>query len=160
MEQCGEMQPYFRDAVRSDLPAIAAILRGPAPSPDDTPPGTPSMSLAGYRDALAEIDGTDSNYVLVAEFDNQIVAMTQLLAFRQLHDRGARVAKITGLHVADPFRTTGIGNMLLDHAARRAMELGCRRLQVLSSTAATDEHPVWERSGFIQLDRGYVRTLT
>jgi N-acetylglutamate synthase-like GNAT family acetyltransferase len=153
------MQPYFRDAVQSDLHAIAAILRGPTPSPDDTPPGVPSMSLTGYRDALAEIDSTHGNYVLVAEFDNQIVAMTQLLAFRQLHDRGARVAQITTLNVAGPFRTSGIGNMLLDHAARRAMELGCRRLQVLSSTAATNEHPFWERSGFIQLDRGYVRSL-
>jgi GNAT superfamily N-acetyltransferase len=117
------------------------------------------MSLTGYRDALTEIDGTHGNYVLVAEFDSQIAAMTQLLAFRQLSDRGARVAQITSLHVAESFRTTGIGNMLLDHAARRAMELGCRRLQVLSSTAATDEHPFWERSGFIQLDRGYVRSL-
>ncbi len=154
------MQPYFRDAVRSDLPAIAAILRGPTPSPDDTPAGMPSMALAAYRDALAEIDATNNNYVLVAEFDNQIIAFTQLLAFRQLQARGARVAQLTALHVAEPYRTTGIGNMLLDHAARRAMELGCRRLQVLSSTAATDEHPFWERSGFIQLERGYVRALT
>jgi GNAT superfamily N-acetyltransferase len=49
--------------------------------------------------------------------------------------------------------------MLLEHAGERARDLGCRRLQVLSSTAQTDEHPFWERNGFVQLDRGYVRPL-
>lgn len=117
------------------------------------------MALEGYRDALAEIDRLPGNYVLVAEYDRQIVAFTQLLAYRQLHERGARVAQLTNLHVAEPYRSTGIGNLLLDHAARRAMELGCRRLQVLASTTASDEHLFWERSGFIQLDRGYVRSL-
>ena len=152
------MQPYFRDAVRGDLAAIAAICRPMSPG-DDTPAGVPSMALAGYQDALAEIDRTPGTYVLVAEYDSQIVAFTQLLAHRQLHERGARVAQLTGLHVAEPYRTTGIGNLLLDHAARRAMELGCRRLQVFASTTASDEHLFWERSGFIQLERGYVRAL-
>lgn len=117
------------------------------------------MSITGLRDALAEIDRSHGHYVLVAEYDRQVVAVTQLVTFRRLHERGARVAQITSLDVAEPFRTTGIGAMLLDHAAERAIELGCRRLQVLSSTAATHEHPFWERAGFIQLDRGYVRAL-
>jgi len=148
------MQPYFRDAVRTDLPAIGAILRGVEPdAADATPP------VGSYRDALAEIDRTDGNYVLVAEYDSQIVAVLQLLAYRQLHDRGGRTAQIVMLRVADAYKTTGVGAMLLDHAGERASDLGCRRLQVLSSTARTDEHTFWERSGFVQLERGYVRTL-
>ncbi len=148
------MQPYFRDAVRNDLPAIGAILRGVEPETGDaTPP------VGSYRDALAEIDRTDGNYVLVAEYDSQIVAVLQLLAYRQLHDRGGRTARVVLLCVADAYRTTGVGAMLLDHAGERAIDLGCLRLQVLSSTARTDEHAFWERSGFVQLDRGYVRAL-
>lgn len=146
------MQPYFRDAVGSDIPALAAILRG-------SDQGQPEP-IGSYRDALTEIDRTDGSYVLVAEYDNQIVAMIQLLAFRHLHEHGGRSAQVVALHVAEPFRTTGIGGMLLDHAVVRARELGCRRLQVFSSTAETDEHPFWERNGFIQLDRGYVRMLS
>ncbi len=153
------MQPYFRDAVGGDLPALAAILRGPAPGPDDTPTGVPSMSLTAYRDALAEIDASRGQYLMVAEYDRQVIAVTQLITFRQLDERGARIAQITSMHVADQFRFTEIGAMLLDHAAERAIELGCRRLQVRSSTAATREHSFWERTGFIQLDRGYVRPL-
>ncbi len=151
------MQAYFRDAVGTDLPAIGAILRGSAPASDCAPAGS-------YRDALTEIDRTDGNYVLVAEYDRQIVAVLQLLAFRHLHhrdgnDRGGRTAQIVLLRVAAEFRTSGIAGMLVDHAAARAVDLGCRRLEALTSTAASDEHPQWERAGFVHLDRGYVRHL-
>ncbi len=147
------MQPYFRDAVSTDLPAIGAILRSAGATSPDAPVGS-------YRDALSEIDRTDGNYVLVAEYDRQIVAFLQLLAFRQLHDRGVRTAKVVLLRIAEEFRTSGVGGMLLDHAAERARDLGCRRLEVTISTAATDEHHVWERNGFVHVDRGYVRPLT
>lgn len=148
------MQPYFRDAVGTDLPAIAAILRGAGGvDADDTPSG------GIYRDALGEIDRTDGNYVLVAEYDNQIVALLQMAAFRQIHDRGGRAAHIVALRVAEQFRTSGVGSMLLDHAGERARDLGCRHLQVMCSTGNTDEHTFWERAGFVQLDRGYVRPL-
>lgn len=148
------MQPYFRDAVGSDIPAIGAILR----ESDESESGQ-APPVGGYRDALAEIDRTDGNYLLVAEYDNQIVAILQLLAFRHLHARGGRTAHIALLRVAEEFRTSGVGSMLLDHAAGRASDLGCCRLQVMCSTGATDEHHFWERSGFVQIDRGYVRRL-
>ncbi len=146
------MQPYFRDAVSTDIPAIAAILRSAGVVSQDPPVGS-------YRDALSEIDRTEGNYILVAEYDRQIVAFLQLLAYRQLHDRGARTAKIVLLRTADEFRTSGVGGMLLDHAAERARDLGCRRLEVTISTAATDEPHFWERSGFVHVDRGYARQL-
>jgi GNAT superfamily N-acetyltransferase len=150
------MQPYFRDAVNSDLPAIAAILR----SAEHLGDLEDQDQLGSYRDALLEIDRTDGNYLLVAEYDRQITAMIQLVAFRHVHGAGGRTAEIVALHVAEQFRTTGIGGMLLEHASQRARDLGCNRLQVLSSTARTDQHPFWERNGFVQLDRGYVRPLT
>ena len=148
------MQPYFRDAVGTDLPAIGAILRSASPD-DDAPP-----SIGSHRDALAEIDRTDGNYVLVAEYDTQIVAVLQMLAFRHLHDRGGRTAHLALLRVAEEFRTSGVGSMLLDHAVERATDLGCRRILAVASTAATDDHHFWERCGFVHLERGYVRSLT
>jgi GNAT superfamily N-acetyltransferase len=149
------MQPYFRDAVRGDIPAIAAIVRDNAGGHEIDP-----RSLIGsYRDALTEIDRAEGNYVLVAEYDNQIGAALQMFAFRHLQLAGGRCAEIAMLYTARSFRTSGIGAMLLDHAIDRARDLDCRRIQVLSSTARPDEHPFWERAGFVQLDRGYVRTL-
>lgn len=149
------MQAYFRDAVGSDLPAIGAILRGSSPmTPSDATP------VGSYRGALAEIDRTDGNYLLVAEYDRQIVAVLQLVAIRHLHEPGGRTAHIVLLRVAEEFRTSGVSGMLIDHAAGRARDLGCGRLVALTSNGATDEHHQWERAGFVHLDRGYVRQLT
>lgn len=148
MEEWGRMQPYFRDAVGTDLPAIGAILRTADPA-----------GAAALRSALGDIDRTDGCYVLVAEFDNQIVAVLQLLAYRHLHDRGGRTAQIVTLRVADGYRTSGVAGMLVDHAAGRARDLGCARLTAHCPTGATDEHHVWERAGFVHLERGYVRPL-
>lgn len=157
------MQPYFRDAVRGDVPAIAAILRESNGIGDDIERRMDehggSTPIASYQDALDEIDRASGNFALVAEYDRQIVAILQLLAFRHLHGHGGRTAEIVGLHVAPSYRTTGIAGMLLEHAIDRCRDLGCSRLQVLSSTARSDEHPFWERLGFVQLDRGYARPL-
>lgn len=147
------MQPYFRDAVGTDIPAIGAILRGSSAGVDDAPP------IGSYRDALSEIDRTDGNYVLVAEYDTQIVAVLQMLAYRHLHDRGGRTAHLALLRVAEEFKTSGVGSMLLDHAVERAADLGCRRVQAAASTAATGDHHFWERCGFVHLERGYVRDI-
>jgi GNAT superfamily N-acetyltransferase len=149
------MQAYFRDAVGTDLPALGALLRGSG-TIDTGPAGSMSGS---YRDALADIDRTDGNYLLVAEYDRQIVAVLQLIAYRHLHERGGRTAQIVLLRVAEEFRTSGVDGMLVDHAVGRARDLGCRRLQAMSSTARSDEHTFWERAGFVQLDRGYARPL-
>ncbi|MDW3215759.1 MAG: GNAT family N-acetyltransferase [Ilumatobacteraceae bacterium] len=149
------MQAYFRDAVGTDLPALGALLRGSSGA-DSGPDGSTNGS---YRDALAEIDRTDGNYLLVAEYDRQIVAVLQLVAYRQLHERGGRTAQIVLLRVAEEYRTSGVTGMLVDHAVGRARDLGCRRVQVMSGTDRSDEHPFWERAGFVQLDRGYARPL-
>ena len=149
------MQPYFRDAVRDDIPAIATILRDRAREEG----ADPAALVGSFRDALAEIDRSEGNYVLVGEYDNQIGAVLQLVAFRQLHRAGDRCGEIVALEVAEAFKTSGIGAMLLEHAIERARDLGCKRLQVVSSTARSGEHPFWERAGFIHLDRGYARPL-
>lgn len=187
------VQPYFRDAVPGDVPAIVAILSGTVEY-DDARRRRTRVALAGagfagraarggfahadrvgrvdrgdrgargdaveaYRAALAEIDRTDGNYVLVAEYDSQIIAVAQLVSFRRLDQCGRRAAELVSLHVAEPFRTSGIAGMLVDHVAERAAELGCRDLRVVSRTAGSGEHAAWERWGFVHLDRGYVRVL-
>ena len=146
------MQPYFRDAVRGDLAAIAAILRGAAPHDAVLQRATPDR-----KSALDSIDRLDGCHLLVAEFDNQIGAVLQMTVFPTLVGP-SWTAEIVGLWTAESFRTSGIDAMLLDHAIARADDLGCARLQVMADGSRRREHAFWERAGFIHLDAGYVRT--
>lgn len=147
------MQPYFRDAVRGDLAAIATILRSAAPHDEAQQQATPGS----YRQALDEIDRQDGCFLLVGEYDRQIGAVLEMIVFHTLSGPG-RTAEVVGLWTAEPFRTSGLGGMLLDHAIARADDLGCTRIQVLAAGSRRHEHAFWERAGFVHLDVGYVRT--
>lgn len=147
------MQPYFRDAVRGDLSAIAAILRSAAPHDEALQRATPGS----YRRVLEEVDRHDGCFLLVGEYDRQIGAVLEMVVFPTL-SRPGRTAEIVGLWTAEPFRTTGLDGMLLDHAIERADDLGCGRIQVMAAGSRRHEHAFWERAGFIHLDAGYVRT--
>ncbi|MEQ8437888.1 MAG: GNAT family N-acetyltransferase [Ilumatobacter fluminis] len=147
------VQPYFRDAVQGDLPAIATIMRGAAPHDPAQMRATPDT----YRRVLDQIDRHDGCYLLVGEYDNQIGAVLEMIVFPTLSGCG-RTAEIVGVWTAESFRTSGLDGMLLDHAIERASDLGCTRLQVMSGGGRRHEHAFWERAGFIHLDVGYVRT--
>lgn len=147
------MQPYFRDAVRGDLSAIAAILRTSAPHDDGQQRATPGA----YRRVLDAVDRHDGCFLLVGEYDRQIGAVLEMVVFPTLAGPGT-TAEIVGLWTAEPFRTSGLDGMLLDHAIARADDLGCTRIQVMAAGSRRQEHAFWERAGFIHLDAGYVRT--
>lgn len=148
------VQPYFRDAVPGDLAAIATILRAAAPHDRAAQSATPES----YRRALAEIERLDGSYLLVAEYGNRLAAVLHLMTYPSVHG-AERVAQVVGLWCAEPFRTSGIDTMLLDHALERADDLGCVRVQVMANGAHRDERRFWERAGFIHLDAGYVRSV-
>lgn len=145
------MQPYFRDAVGGDVEAIAEILRTDAPPPAATWRRT---DLA-FRRALDEIERTPNQFLLVGEYDSQLGAIAHLAVQPSLHGGGGRVAELAGLWVAPAFHGTGLATMLIDHAAARAADLGCRRLRAI----VTDDRAFWERAGFVHTGGGYERGL-
>jgi ribosomal protein S18 acetylase RimI-like enzyme len=149
------VQPYFRDAVRGDLNAIASIVRASAPHDARKQIATPDS----YRRALEAIDRHDGSYLLVAEYDQQIGAVIQLLVYPLLDDGGRRTAEVIGLWVADAFRTSGVDNQLLDHAIARTDDLGCHHVRVMAAGTSKRGKSFWERAGFIHLDAGYVREV-
>ena len=77
MGECGAVQPYFRDAVRGDLAAIATIMREEEPHDVAQAQTRP----AAYERALDEIDRHEGSYLLVAEYDNQLGAVAHLVTF-------------------------------------------------------------------------------
>lgn len=156
------MQPYLRDAVGGDLPAIAAILRAAAIERGDEGGRGDDLGSAGavsYREALAEIDRTEGSYVLVAEVDGLIAGFVQMVTYRHLHARGGRTAELVALQVAQPFRTTGIGALLIEHAADRARDLGCRRLRAHADALPARDLTLWDRTGFVSIGREREKAL-
>ncbi len=140
-----------RPARASDAARLVELLvlgasRGLKEDPDDLPP---------YRQALAEIDASRHNTVLVAEYDGVVVGICQLFAVRHLQERGGLCAEIESVHVHPDSRRRGIGTRLLNAAIAEASSWGCYRVQLTSNKVRTAAHSFYARAGFVASHEGF-----
>lgn len=124
-----------RRAQGKDAPRLGQLLAGGslrgAETPDDPAP---------YIQAMAEIEETPGNEILVAELNGQVVGMCQLIMFRHIQEAGGRCAEIESVHVDELHRGRGIGARLLQAAVDAARQSGCYRVQLTSNKARVDAH--------------------
>jgi GNAT superfamily N-acetyltransferase len=139
-----------RTAVGADAGRLAELLDGGALTAKEDP-----GDARPYAEALAEIDATPGNMVLVAEVDGRVVGMCQLIMFRHLQERGGRCAEIESVHVDAAERSSGIGGVLMAAAIERAGAAGCYRVQLTSHAARTDAQRFYRRLGFTASHVGY-----
>jgi len=147
----------IRPAGETDLGRIVELLTlgsvpGGPPSAED--PG----ALAPYRTALRDIVESGGS-VLVAELQNEVVGVCQLIVFRHLKARGGRCAEIESVHVHPDHRGEGIGDVLLRDAFTRARTLGCYRVQLTSNVRRPDAHRFYERLGLSPSHVGFKMSL-
>ena len=145
------MQPYLRDAVDADVADLVRLLGA---CHTDSVAEDPRV-VGPIRDALAEIDATDGNYVLVAELGGRVVAMLQLTTFRHLQHRGGRCAEIETVRTDAAACPPGVADELVARAVDRARELGCYRVQVTVAHDRREQQLVYETHGFTASHRGY-----
>ncbi len=153
------MQLYLRDALPTDIDGLLALLSGGRLVEDDDSPIHLPAAMGNFVDAIREIERTDGNYLMVADLGGRLVAMLQLITFRHLQHRGGLCAEIESMHVAADMRGQDIGDRLLDHAVRRACELGCYRVQLTSKVDRADAHRLYEAHDFVATHKGYKRYL-
>ena len=162
-----EPAPAIRGARPADVPGLVELLiqgalvegtEGPAEDSDQAGIEDP-YRVASYETALVEIQATTGCDVLVAELDEAVVGMCQLIVFRHFQAVGGRCAEIESVHVHPHWRGRGIGGRLVEEAVARATAWGCYRIQLTSNKARADAHRFYERHGFVASHEGYKRVL-
>ncbi len=117
------------------------------------------VDLGPYERALRET-GNAGGDVLVAEIDDEVVGVCQLIVFRHLQARGGLCAEIESVHVHPDHRGSGVGTTLLRAAIDRARNLGCYRVQLTSNVQRPDAHRLYERLGFAPSHVGFKMLLS
>ena len=143
----------IRRAVQADVSALVGLLvggalPGTAEDKEDTTDARP------YRVALAEIEAA-GGAVLVAEQQEVVVGMCQLLVFRHFQGRGGRCAELESVHVRADCRERGIGGALVRAAVDEAQARGCYRVQLTSNAARADAHRFYRSLGFEPTHLGF-----
>lgn len=122
--------------------------------------GKEDLSDSGpYLAALAEIQLASGNHLVVAEVDEEVVGMCQVIIFRHFQRGGGLCAEIESMHVHPDFRSHGIGERLAAFAVEMARDAGCYRIQLTSDLRRSDAHRFYQRLDFEPSHIGFKRTL-
>ncbi len=136
-----------RKAKASDAEVIAALLG------ELGYPQTPDM----VRRRLEELTKFPSARVLVAVNGGEVIAVGTLNFIPLLHDQ--KIARVSALAVIGPYRGKGVGQIMMGAFENIARKAGCPRLEVTSNIRRTGAHGFYERMGYEETSKRFVKWL-
>ena len=143
----------FRKAVRSDIPAVVAIL-----SDDELGAGrelSGEADLEAYVRAFEEISTDPNQFLCVVTEGVEVVGTLQLTFIPGLSHAGARRGQIESVRVSSVHRGKGIGEALFAWAVDRCRERGCSIVQLTTDRRREGAQRFYERLGFVDSHIGY-----
>jgi GNAT superfamily N-acetyltransferase len=145
----------FREAVRSDLPAIVALLA------DDVLGKAREFAVMDedYERAFAAIDADPRNQLVVADDAGEAIACMQVTYIPGLGRHGAERALLEAVRVRSDRRGHGVGGELTRWVIDQARDRGCALVQLTSDKSRTDAHRFYARLGFVASHVGMKLTL-
>jgi len=145
----------FRDAQRSDVAAVIALLRD-----DRLGAMRETASDAAYLAAFDEMIGTGVNSQIVGLVGDRIVATYHLSIIPGLTLGATRRAQVEGVRVASDLRGQGLGEAMFQDVEARARRAGCGLIQLQMNTTRQDARRFYERLGFTASHHGFKRDLS
>ncbi len=137
----------IRHAQPADTDAIRALIA----QLDYDPP-------ARLEEKIRRLSAHPDEVLLVYELDTEVVAFLSLHFIPQLAVAGD-FARISYFAVKDNARSHGIGQQLEAHITRLARERNCDRIEVHCHTRRTDAHRFYERQGYNESPKYFIKTL-
>lgn len=134
---------FFRMATAADIPAMCNLLA-------ELFSQEVEFSADGLKQAFALqviLDTPNVGCLFVAEKDNQVVAMVNIL-FTFSTALGAPVAILEDVVVAEGFRGDKIGSGLLKHVFKALQEQGIKRVSLLTDSENLKAQSFYQQLGF------------
>ena len=104
------------------------------------------------------IESNDAE-LLVYEKDGAAQAFISIHYIPQIAIEGD-FARISYFAVDSTFRSHGIGKEILDYSIRLAQQRGCDRVEVHSHSRRTGAHKFYQREGFVESPKYFIKMLT
>ena len=104
------------------------------------------LPYAEFREIYCEQMDSERHYCLIAEENDEILAVLNLRFERQLH-HSEWIAEIMEFAVHSACRSRGIGKKMLEKAAQIAEAQGCAQVEAACNRLRTDAHRFYLREG-------------
>ncbi|MGD8405419.1 MAG: GNAT family N-acetyltransferase [Anaerolineales bacterium] len=141
-----KVNPKFRLATRSDLPAIVQML-----SEDDLGAQREHFEVPlspSYYAAFEAITADPNHELIAAEMDGDVIGTLHLMYLPSISYQGRMRAQVESVRVESRLRGQGIGAEMMQWALERARGRGCHLMQLTSHKSREDAHRFYERLGF------------
>ena len=107
---------------------------------------------------LEELAGFPSTHVLVAINTDHVVGVGTLNFIPLLHQK-EKIARVSALAVTESHQGQGVGHELMGAFESIAREAGCPRLEVTSNLRRAGAHGFYERLGYEETSKRFVKWL-
>lgn len=145
-------EPCFRRATLEDVAAIVRLLADDALGAKREDASLPIADA--YMRAFAAIDSDPNNELVVVTLGSEVVGVLQLTFIPYLTYQGSWRALVEGVRIGSRYRSHGLGARLFAWAKARAIERGCRMLQLTSDKHRPDAIRFYESLGFVASHEG------
>jgi ribosomal protein S18 acetylase RimI-like enzyme len=146
----------FRDARRSDVPQIVALLADDSlGSSREVGPGHDGELDSSYWNAFEQVAASPGNRIVVAEADGEVVGTLQLTLIPGLSRQGMLRAQIESVRVAASQRGRGLGHTMIEWAIAQAHQAGCGLVQLTSDKQRAGAIRFYESLGFTATHEGF-----
>lgn len=148
------MAVVVRPIEKADVRAVSLVIQGGANFPDDEH----AEDVDAYWSAVEETRARRGD-VLVAQHDDEVVGVLQVIVFQHLQHTGGWCAELESVHVRADQRGRGIGHQLIAAAEDVARSAGCYRVQLTSRKFRTDAHRFYVDLGYEATSEGFKKSL-
>lgn len=149
------MSVLIRPLAIGDVTAAVNVIIGGSTKPETEQPDETAL----YWAAALETRNRRGE-VLVAELDDEVVGICQVLIFQHFQHTGGWCCEIESVHVRADKRSQGIGAALLESAEALAIERGCYRVQLTSNSVRRDAHRFYSAHGYTASHQGFKKFFT
>lgn len=138
----------LRSPKESDIPLIAKLIKQL---------GYPNTTDFFHR-KMDKLVFSNSDEVVIAEVENTIVGLAHLHTALMLHYPG-RLGRVMALVVSEDLRGMGVGTELMANLEKTAKDKGCTLMEITSSAQRDDAHSFYEKLGFEEKRKRFIKKL-
>jgi N-acetylglutamate synthase-like GNAT family acetyltransferase len=138
----------IREALAKDAGSIADLLKGL---------GYPKTA-AFTRQKIAALSKSGSDTVLVAEAQGRVLGVAHLHLAELFHKRGL-LGRVMAIVVNEEARQASVGTELMHSAEKLARDAGCVKMEVTSGSQRDWAHAFYQKLGYIEEPKRFVKAL-
>jgi predicted N-acetyltransferase YhbS len=145
----------IRNAIDRDIPSILKLYDEQLTISVTEAEKQQDKSLDDYIRVFNEIKTLPGCELVIAEEDGEVIGTAMLMIVPNLSHKALPWAIIENVVVNEKHRRSGTGKLMMNYCEKKAKEVGCYKVQLLSSSSRKEAHEFYKSIGYRASAEGF-----